>query len=95
MRKSQMAMEDLDGHEHAIMCFPYRESMRSFEEKTVPENEYFVMGDNRDNSRDSRYFGFVDRKHIVGQAKGVILSFNIDHKYRPIPRIRRLFESLQ
>ena len=92
-KSSYMLMEDLDGHSHAVMSFPTVDAQRSFGPIPVPEHKYFVMGDNRDNSRDSRSFGFVDRRSIVGKAKGIITSFNIKDKYQP--RFGRFFDSLQ
>ncbi len=92
-RNGILAMEDLAGHIHAMMRFPALNAMRSFPPVTIPEDRYFVMGDNRDNSKDSRIFGFVDRKSIVGRAKGIIVSFDITDKYQP--RIGRFFNSLQ
>ena len=45
---------------------------------TVPEGQYFMMGDNRDNSQDSRYWGFLPRDYIKGKALFVYFSFGDD-----------------
>ncbi|WP_408954572.1 signal peptidase I [Natroniella sp. ANB-PHB2] len=44
------------------------ESYSDFSEVQIPEDNYFVLGDNRNNSEDSRYWGFVPRENIVGQG---------------------------
>ena len=59
-------------------AFPYRDNCRySIEGVTckVPEGHYFMMGDNRDNSLDSRYWGFVPEGNIIGRAFFVWMNF--------------------
>jgi signal peptidase I len=71
------------GAPHEIMVLPGRRAHRSIDAVTVPEGMYFMMGDNRDNSADSRYFGFVPRRDIMGRATRVIVSLNPDRHYAP------------
>ena len=60
-------------------------------EVQVPADRYFLTGDNRDNSFDSRYWGFVDRRQILGRARAVVFSLDYDHW---TPRWSRFFKPL-
>jgi len=80
------------GPTHHIQLLPARAGRTPFGPLTVPPGMYLMLGDNRDNSEDSRYFGFVPRRNIVGRATGVAVSFNPDNHY--IPRGGRYFVPL-
>jgi signal peptidase I len=85
-------MEDLTGRKHPIQITPRQPAPRTFGPVTVPEGHYLMMGDNRDNSADSRYFGFVARDRIVGRVTAVVISLDIQDRYQP--RWERFFTEL-
>ncbi len=87
------ATEALGGTTHAMMVQPQRPARRSFGPVVVPDGQCLVLGDNRDNSRDSRYFGFMPVERIVGRAEAVFVSGDLDHWLRP--RFGRFCTSLQ
>jgi signal peptidase I len=84
--------EIVAGRAHAVMLSPDRSSASDFGPVVVPAGQYFVMGDNRDNSKDSRYFGFVDRDRIVGRVPSVAIS--LDPERHNAPRWHRFFTAL-
>jgi signal peptidase I len=55
---------------------PEKQPFSGLEEFVVPENRYFVLGDNRDNSQDSRFWGFVPRELVIGRAMFVYWSYD-------------------
>ncbi|MGE5384292.1 MAG: signal peptidase I, partial [Betaproteobacteria bacterium] len=75
--------EKLLGHTRPIIVMPERPALRSFGPVTVPAGQYLMLGDNRDNSKDSRYIGFVRRELITGQVRRVAFSLDPDHYYAP------------
>jgi signal peptidase I len=78
----QKYQEDLDGVKHDILVLnDANHPAKNFYNLVVPKNEYFVMGDNRDDSDDSRYWGFVPENDFIGHALYVWMSWNSNPKH--------------
>ncbi len=73
LEESYVHFLDPDGHAQEVTSFDVRER---YGPVRVPEGQYFVMGDNRDNSQDSRYWGFLPRSYIKGKALMIYWSYD-------------------
>jgi len=69
--------EDLTGVNHDILVREGQPSVQS--EWIVPPEHYFVMGDNRDNSNDSRYWGMVPEANLLGKAFVIWMNWDLDN----------------
>ena len=85
------ATEDLAGHPHTVQFLPAMNARRNFAEITVPAGQYFLLGDNRDNSEDSRFIGTVPREKLIGRAHHVLVAADWlgEDGWRMAPRFGR------
>lgn len=86
------AEEQLGDCTHPIMLSQLKTHLKNFKTVRLSDEEYFVMGDNRDNSMDSRSFGVVKGDSIVGKVEAVVFSLDIVDTF--LPRINRFFQWL-
>ncbi len=85
-------LESIAGKAHKIQLLRQHSPLANFAAVKVPQGHYLVLGDNRNNSADSRVIGFVPREEIIGRSNKV--AFSIDYDNYLLPRTERLFSQL-
>lgn len=84
--------EHLFETEHQVRISEHGSRLSNFLPVTIPNGFYLALGDNRDNSADSRVIGLVPRDEVIGRARTVVMSLNYENNY--LPRLDRFFHKL-
>jgi signal peptidase I len=80
--------ERVEGNERTVQFLADVPAKRNFGPLVVPEGSYFFLGDNRDDSADSRYIGAVPRRLLIGRAHHILVSADIKGDW--LPRLERV-----
>ena len=75
--------ETVGAVQHRIQLLPQVQAMRDFAPVTIPPDQFLMLGDNRDNSADSRIIGLVPRAKLIGRAERVLVSADMLGNWMP------------
>jgi len=87
-----LKQETIAKSSHKIQISNKHSPLTNFSPVVVPKDHYLVLGDNRNNSADSRVIGFVPRSEIIGKSNKVAFSLDYDNYF--LPRLERFFLSI-
>jgi signal peptidase I len=90
--QAERLVEQVAGEKYLIQWLPGALARDNFAMQVIPEGQYLMLGDNRDNSADSRYIGLVPRQLLIGKAVRVLLSVDILGIW--LPRLERFGQAL-
>ncbi|MBS0348774.1 MAG: signal peptidase I [Proteobacteria bacterium] len=86
------ATETVASARRTVQYLPNAQMLRNFNPVTIPPGQYLMLGDNRDNSADSRVIGLVPRQLLVGKAHHILVSADILGNW--LPRLERIAQAL-
>ena len=89
---AQQLVETVNGARRRIQVMPQVNARRDFAPVTIPKDQFLMLGDNRDNSADSRFIGLVPRALLIGRAERVLVSADMLGNW--MPRTERFGMSL-
>ena len=92
MTVAEAQEEMLAGRTHEVQWLFEHSVQPDFGPVVVPPDQYLMLGDNRDDSADSRYFGFVPRERLIGRAERILVSAEILGNW--LPRLNRFGKRL-
>ena len=86
------ATETVASTRRTVQYLPNVQTLRNFAPVTIPPGQYLMLGDNRDNSADSRVIGLVPRQLLIGKAHHILVSADILGNW--LPRLERIAQAL-